>query len=113
VGTSVSRRDVMVGAAAFAAVLAPVASAAEAKVHEVEIKSFEFDPAHIQVRLGDTIRWTNRDLAPHTATADEFGWDTEELARGESGEIVVAMGMETSYFCVFHPHMTGTIEVIS
>lgn len=110
---SVSRRGVMVGAAAFAAVLTPIASAAENKVHEVEIKSFEFEPAHVQVRLGDTIRWTNRDLAPHTATADEFGWDTEELAQGESGDVIVTEGMETSYFCIFHPHMKGTIEVIS
>lgn len=111
-GKSVSRRDVMVGAAAFAAVLTPTASAAENSVHEVEIKSFGFEPAHIQVHLGDTIRWTNRDLAPHTATADKFDWDTDELAQGEIGEVVVTKDMETSYFCVFHPHMKGTIEVI-
>ncbi len=112
-GKSVSRRDVMIGAAAFAAVLHPSASSAERRVHEIDIKSFAFEPAHIGVRVGDTIRWTNRDLAPHTATADEFGWDTGELGRGESGEVVVTEGIETSYFCVFHPHMKGTIETIS
>ena len=51
------------------------------------------------------------DLAPHTATADEFGWDTEELGRGQSAEVVVTEDMETSYFCVFHPQMKGSLEI--
>jgi plastocyanin len=112
-GKSVSRREVIIGTAAFAVVLHPSASAAESSVHDVEIKSFAFEPMHIQVRIGDTIRWTNRDLAPHTATADELGWDTTELARDESGDVVVTKCMETSYFCVFHPHMKGTIQIVS
>ena len=51
-------------------------------------------------------------VVPHTATANEFGWDTGALAQGESAEIVVKQEMETSYFCVFHPHMKGTIELV-
>lgn len=97
----------------MAAVLTPRASAADQrKVREVKIKSFAFEPAHIQARPGDVIRWTNMDFVPHTATASEFGWDTDALAQGDSGEIVVTTQMETSYFCVFHPHMKGTIEVV-
>lgn len=107
-----SRRQVLIGVAASAVTLAPLTSAAvERKVHAVKIKSFAFDPAHVRVRPGDIIRWTNMDVVPHTATAGEFGWDTETLAQGESGEIVVTTEMETSYFCLFHPHMKGTIEV--
>ena len=99
----------MIGAAASAAVLTPRAKAAT--VHDVAIRRLKFDPAHLRVRIGDAIRWTNYDLAPHTATADEFGWDTEELARGEAAEVVVTREMETSYFCVFHPHMKGSLEI--
>ena len=108
-----SRRSVMVGAAALAAALIPVPLAADQPaVHEVEIKSFKFHPEVIRVRGGDSIRWTNKDVAPHTATADESGWDTGELARNETAEIQVTEGMETSYFCVFHPHMKGRIEIV-
>ncbi len=41
------------------------------------------------------MRWTNFDIAPHTASA----------------EITVTDDMETTYFCVFHPHMKRTIEI--
>ena len=52
------------------------------------------------------------DLAPHTATADEVGWDTEELDRGQSAEVIVTEDMEIRYFCVFHPHMKGSLEIV-
>ena len=112
-GDLLSRRKVIVGAAASAAVLTttPLRSA-EPVVHEVAIKSFKFKPAQLQVQIGDTIRWTNNDVAPHTATADEFGWDTEEIAKGEFSEIAVTEDMETSYFCAFHRHMKGSFEIL-
>ena len=111
---TMTRRRVMAGAVATAAVpFARFAHADTNTVHEIEIRSLEFHPSMIQVRIGDTIRWTNKDLAPHTATADEFGWDTGPLQRGEAGEVLVTEGMETTYFCVFHPHMKGEIEILT
>lgn len=110
-----SRRKVMVGAVASATALAISNSRAmstEPVVHEIRIKSFSFSPKRLQVSVGDIIRWTNEDLAPHTATADEFGWDTGEITTNASGEIVVSEGMETSYFCAFHPHMKGALEIV-
>lgn len=110
----VTRRKAIVGAVASAAAvtLLPKQSfAGQATVHDVQIQSFKFVPDRIQVKVGDTIRWTNHDLAPHTATANEFGWDTEELLKDAIGEVKVVEGMETDYFCAFHPHMTGTIEI--
>lgn len=104
----------MVGAVASATVtaMAPkTSSAAEQTIHEVSIQSFKFVPDAIQVELGDIIRWTNEDLSPHTATADEYGWDTGKIAKGSSAEISIVEGMETSYFCAFHPHMKGSIEI--
>lgn len=112
-GQNLSRRNVIGGAAASAVVLSTTSlRAAEPVVHEVAIKSFAFEPALLQVHVGDMIRWTNHDVAPHTATAQEFGWDTEEIIKGEIGEITVTEGMERSYFCAFHPHMKGSIEVL-
>ena len=110
----ISRRNVMVGAVASATVLALEGSQAVAAgrvVHDVKIKAFKFAPDHLDVSVGDIIRWTNEDLAPHTATADEFGWDTEKIASGASAEVTVTEDMETTYFCAFHPHMKGTLEI--
>ncbi|MFD3191293.1 cupredoxin domain-containing protein [Sedimentitalea sp. HM32M-2] len=112
---SLSRRRVMVGAVTTAAALAftrTQAQSAEPVVHEVRIKAFAFAPETLNVSVGDTIRWTNEDLAPHTATANEFGWDTGEIVNGASAEIMVTKGMEESYFCAFHPHMKGTIAIM-
>ena len=109
-----TRRDAMTGAVASAAVSAlpgVTHAASEPVVHEIEIRRFAFVPDHLRVAVGDVIRWTNADLAPHTATAKEFGWDTEEIVKGAHGEITVTAGMETRYFCVFHPHMTGSLEI--
>ncbi|SMO73133.1 cupredoxin domain-containing protein [Ruegeria faecimaris] len=114
-GKAHSRRRVMVGAVASAAALALTrtrARAAEPVVHEVRIKAFAFTPKLLNVSVGDTIQWTNEDLAPHTATADEFGWDTGEIPNGVSAKVEVTKGMETKYFCAFHPHMKGTIVIM-
>ncbi|MEM7215245.1 MAG: cupredoxin domain-containing protein [Pseudomonadota bacterium] len=106
------RRDFLVGAAISVGALTisvKVGSAAEPKTHEVAIRSFKFEPQHLQVEIGDIISWKNEDLAPHTATASDGSWDTGELAKGDSQSIEVVKGMEISYFCAFHPHMKGTI----
>ena len=113
--SKIIRRDVLVGAAAYAGALvvsSAIGQAAEPQTHDVTIKSFKFEPKHIAVKAGDTIRWTNKDLAPHTATATESGWDTDKIAKGDHRSIIVTDEMETSYFCVFHPHMKGTIELV-
>ena len=106
-------RDVIGGAAASAVVLttSPLL-AAEPIAHDIAIKALKFEPDVVQVHVGDTIRWTNHDLALHTATADEFGWDTAEIAKNETAEITVIDGMENTYFCIFHPHMKGSIEIL-
>ncbi len=108
----ITRRGVMGGAAAYAAVLPSGSVSSETpSPHEVEIRSFKFHPEVVEVQIGDIIRWTNMDLAPHTATADGLGWDTETLEQYQSAEVEVTAGMETSYFCAFHPHMKGKIAI--
>ena len=111
----VTRRRAITGVVASAAALS-IASKTHAvgqpTIHEVRIQAFIFVPDYLQVKLGDVIKWTNEDLAPHTATADEFGWDTEKLAKGASGETTVTAGIETTYFCAFHPHMKGSFEIV-
>ena len=81
--------------------------------HEVEvgITSFAFDPAGVEVRVGDSITWTNTDLAPHTATAENGAWDTGTLERGGRGRITFEAPGEYRYFCVYHPQMKGTVTV--
>ncbi len=38
--------------------------------HLITIKAFSFIPEGLVIHAGDTVRWTNVDSDPHTATAD-------------------------------------------
>lgn len=98
-------------ASAVAAVIAPVAARADKSVtHDVAIRRFKFVPARLDVRPGDVIRWTNFDLAPHTATADDGGFDTGTLKKGQSHSLMVTGDLSPAYHCAFHPHMKARIE---
>ncbi len=111
----VTRRRFLAGAVGFPIVLAGMARSLAANaagtVHEVVIEGLKFRPAMLAVKPGDRVRWTNRDLSPHTATAIEGGWDTGELKEGESAEITIRDATEAHYFCAYHPMMRGELSI--
>lgn len=104
-----------VAIAAASTVPLPLAKTAlahgEPRTHTVRIKNFVFAPRTLTVHAGDTIRWINNDIVPHTATADDESWDTGELKRGQSGEIKVRADMTLNYFCRFHPMMKANLRI--
>ena len=77
--------------------------------HAIEIRDFVFSPRSIKVKTGDTITWTNFDIVPHTATANDSSWDSGTLEQGESFILTIAEDMELDYFCVFHPMMKASL----
>lgn len=77
--------------------------------HTVTIQNFAFEPASLDVKAGDTVMFMNEDGAPHTATADNGGFDTGRLNKGESGSFQFASAGTFTYFCAFHPNMKGSI----
>ncbi len=80
--------------------------------HLVEIQGFKFHPDKLRVRAGDRITWSNRDIAPHTATAKDESWDTGEITKGQTRSLSVTPDMSGVYYCRFHPQMTGEILII-
>ena len=77
----------------------------------VDIRDFSFSPRTVEIRVGDTLRWTNRDSVAHTATARNGSFDTGMLAEGESGSIRFTAAGTYRYLCTPHPDMTGTVVV--
>lgn len=77
----------------------------------VQVRGFAFDPETITISAGDTVAWTNADLAPHTATAADGGWDTGSLDSGVSGQVRFDAAGDHRYACAYHPHMTGRVVV--
>lgn len=79
--------------------------------HVVEIRDFGFHPKHLVAQAGDTVVWINRDLVPHTATASDGQWDSGELNEAQSWHATMRRPGQQDYYCDFHPHMTGVIDV--
>ena len=87
------------------------AAARPPKTHLVEIKGFKFVPDTLSAGVGDTVTWINRDIAPHTATAEDQSWDTGTIGKGESKSLVVSPGLGADYRCRFHPMMKARLEI--
>lgn len=77
----------------------------------VEIKDFAHNPKTLTVKVGDTVTWTNKDVAGHSATADDGSFDTGVIAQGESGSVTFDTAGTFTYHCTPHPNMKATVVV--
>lgn len=80
--------------------------------HEVQIRGMKFQPAILEVAVGDTVVWINHDIVPHTATAaGKPEWSTDTLIQEQSGQYVPGRTGEAPYFCTLHPVMKGKLII--
>ncbi len=82
---------------------------------EVRIADFSFDPGELEVKVGDTVTFTNTDSATHTATAKDdapAAFDTEEIEGEATAEVTFDQAGDYEYFCEIHGAMTGTVRVM-
>src|SRR5215216_3077418 len=76
-----------------------------------------FSPNPIQVSVGTTVTWTNDDAQPHTVNAGEYAtpsrlFDSYIPPAGTFQHTFTEPG-EYPYFCILHPNMVGTVEVVA
>lgn len=76
----------------------------------VSIESMSFG-ADVTIHAGETVKWTNNDSVNHTATADDNEWGTGTIKPGGSFVRRFEEPGTYTYFCSYHPEMTGTIIV--
>ena len=86
----------------------PIPAPAAGEV-QVEMRGFAFNPASLTIDRGTRVTWTNRDSERHTATGP--GFDSGNLAQGQSFSFVFTQAGTFNYHCNFHPSMTATITV--
>lgn len=80
-----------------------------------------FDPNPVQVKVGDTVTWTNNDSTPHTVTSGSNGQPDGKfnsspnlnplLAPGQTFQHTFEQAGQYQYFCALHPNMVGTVSV--
>jgi len=86
----------------------PAAAAATKTV--VEISGSAFVPQSLDLKVGDTVTFVNKDEIAHTATADGT-FDSKTLEQGASFSFTATKAGKLDYVCLFHPGMTGTLNV--
>lgn len=106
--TTATRREVLVGISAVAALAALPARAATD--HAVAIQGMKFAPADLSVAVGDTVTFTNMDSAPHTGSAKDGSFDTGKLSKGKSATVTISAAGDHAYFCKIHTAMKGVIR---
>jgi plastocyanin len=91
------------------------ASAADEKpaprAYTVVVENMRFDPQTLIVKSGGRVKWVNKDLFPHTVTADGKAFDSHGIEPNGSWVFVAHKSGIYTYACAFHPTMKGTITV--
>ena len=77
----------------------------------VDITGFAFSPETLTISIGDTVAWTNKESATHTATADGGEFDSGNLGNGDTFSHTFTAAGTYTYYCKIHTSMTSTIIV--
>ena len=83
-----------------------------------------FDPKEINVKVGDTVKWTNNDIALHTVTSGKDRSDPNKgkdfnsgltfpdaLYSGRTFQHTFTTAGTFPYFCQVYPGMVGKVRV--
>ena len=77
---------------------------------QITIDKLVYAPAEISAKVGDTIKWINKDILAHTATAKNGDWDVM-IGPNKTARLVLKKPGAVDYYCKFHPNMTGRLTV--
>ena len=75
----------------------------------VTMEGLKFNPADLVVDRGATVRFDNKDVAPHTVTQQGGGTDSGVIDPGQSFSVAVEEPFE--YVCTIHPSMRAEIRL--
>lgn len=77
-----------------------------------------FSPNPAEVKVGETVTWTNGDSQIHTATSGEVGaedsgkvFDSKILSPKATFDFNFDKAGEYDYYCTLHPQMVGKVSV--
>lgn len=97
----------------FSLLFAQALFADSGTLHEVEIKQYKFLPQTITIRVGDRIRWINREKRQyHSVWFEQLGEEEPDyFFPDESYERTFDRPGVYPYRCGPHPKMTGVVRV--
>jgi plastocyanin len=96
-------------APALAALIAASAPAA-AETVRVTMADLVFAPHEVTAKVGDTVEFVNDDILLHSATDRARSFDLV-IKPQETARLPLQKPGRLSYYCRYHPNMTGEITV--
>jgi len=80
------------------------------KQHQITIVGFKFQPSELFVSKGDTIIWTNKDIAPHSIMLPNSNKLISPVLQSEQS-FTLKVDSGFNYICGIHPSMKGKIRL--
>ena len=77
----------------------------------VTIQNMAFNPSTLNVKVGTTVTWINKDSTTHNVVSDSGLFQSGDLTNGMSYNYTFNTSGSYPYHCSIHPTMTGTIVV--
>ncbi|TJY43987.1 hypothetical protein E5161_00900 [Cohnella pontilimi] len=77
----------------------------------VDITSTSFQPSKLTIKIGQKVKWVNKDKQIHTVTGLELPFDSKNMLTNAEFSYVFDKPGTYTYYCSTHPTMTGEITV--
>jgi plastocyanin len=77
----------------------------------VDIIGYKFMPDMIEVSIGATVTWMNKDGPTHAVVSDTEAFSSSTIVTGQSYSYTFETAGNYSYHCGIHPNMYGVIIV--
>jgi plastocyanin/uncharacterized membrane protein len=78
---------------------------------QVIMKNFQYQPAQLNVKPGETVEFRNDDIYDHTVTADDGSFNSGLIPSGKTWTLKITQPGTIAYHCIPHPNMKARLVV--
>ena len=75
------------------------------------MKNFQYQPAQLNVKPGETVTFRNDDIYAHTVTADDGSFNSGLIPGGKTWTLKITQPATIAYHCIPHPNMKAQLVV--
>jgi plastocyanin len=79
---------------------------------QVAMEGIAFAPEEVEVRVGQTVTWTNNDEVMHDVIASDGEFESELFGEGGTYSFTPTEPGTIDYVCSIHPTMTASLTVV-
>jgi plastocyanin len=70
-----------------------------------------YEPAEVNLKVGQVVKWKNEGREAHTVTAEDKSFDSGNMPPGAEYQFTFSKPGTYSYSCTPHPWAKGTVKV--